>query len=92
MLENRDEFLAVIIGQLIRLYAKSKSMSGAFNNFQILKRLVDLMQHEQYIIQSDAQKTFEAIMKGNRIQQNLDRRDSFIDWIEKNEPKSNTFE
>jgi len=25
--ENRDEFLAVIIGQLIRLYAKSKSMS-----------------------------------------------------------------
>jgi hypothetical protein len=25
--ENRDEFLAVIIGQLIRLFAKSKSMS-----------------------------------------------------------------
>jgi hypothetical protein len=25
--EKRDEFLAVIIGQLIRLFAKSKSMS-----------------------------------------------------------------
>lgn len=28
--EDRDEFLAVNIGQLIRLYAKSKSMSIGF--------------------------------------------------------------
>jgi len=33
MQENRDEFLAVNIGQLIRLYAKSKTLSQGFNNF-----------------------------------------------------------
>lgn len=53
-MDIRDEFLAVIIGQLIRLYAKSKSMSAGFQNFQFLDRIVELMQHEQYIIQSDA--------------------------------------
>jgi hypothetical protein len=44
--EKRDEFLAVIIGQLIRLFAKSKSMSQVFNNFIILEQIVSLMQHE----------------------------------------------
>jgi len=38
--ENRDEFLAVIIGQLIRLFAKSKSMSVGFCNFATLERIV----------------------------------------------------
>jgi hypothetical protein len=44
--ENRDEFLAVNIGQLIRLYTKSKTLSKAFCDFQILDRLASLMQHE----------------------------------------------
>lgn len=48
--ETRDEFLAVIIGQLIRLFAKSKSMSQVFNSFATLEQIVALMQHEQYII------------------------------------------
>jgi hypothetical protein len=41
--ENRDEFLAVIVGQLIRLFAKSKSMSQVFCNFGILDQIVELM-------------------------------------------------
>jgi hypothetical protein len=45
-MENRDEFLAVIIGQLVRLYAKSKSLSCIFCNFAILEHIVQLMQHE----------------------------------------------
>lgn len=45
-LENRDEFLAVIIGQLIRLYAKSKSLSQCLCKFPILERIVKLMTHE----------------------------------------------
>jgi len=61
------------VGQLLRLYAKSKSMSQCFCNFEVLERIVDLMQHEQYIIQSDAQKTFDTIIKGARLQENLDR-------------------
>ena len=81
-LENRDEFLAVIIGQLIRLYAKSKSLSQVFCNFTILERMVKLMEHEQYIIQSDAQKTFEVIMKGPRIFES-GKMDHFVHWIEK---------
>lgn len=42
------------------------------------------MQHEQYIIQSDAAKTFDTILKGSRIYLNLERKDQFIDWIDKN--------
>lgn len=49
------------------------------------------MQHEQYIIQSDAQKTFNAILKGPRIYENINRRDSFVDWIESNK-SDNTHE
>lgn len=90
--ENRDEFLAIIIGQLIRLYAKSKSMSTGFCDFAILERIVQLMQHEQYIIQSDAQKTFDTIFKGPRIYQNVERKDHFIDWVEKNAGNTNTHE
>ena len=50
MSENRDEFLAVIIGQLIRLYSKSKSLSACLQNFDLIEKVVLLMQHEQYII------------------------------------------
>lgn len=41
------------------------------------------MQHDQFIIQSDANKTFDTIMKGPRIFENPDRADAFVDWIEK---------
>ena len=43
------------------------------------------MQHEQYIIQSDATKTFETIFKGDRIMkpEDMTRQDKFVDWIEK---------
>ena len=37
-----------------------------------------LMHHEQYIIQSDAQKTFDTILKGPRIFDKPERPDSFI--------------
>ena len=47
---NRDEYLAVIVGQLIRLYAKSKSMSQTFCNFALLEHVVKMMSHEQHII------------------------------------------
>ena len=60
-------------------------MSSGFQNFYILERIVELMKHEQFIIQSDAQKTFDTIFKGPRIYQNPDRKDAFIDWIEKNQ-------
>jgi len=89
-LENRDEFLAVIIGQLIRLYAKSKSLSQCLQKFPILERIVKLMTHEQYIVQSDAQKTFDTILKGPRIYENVDRPDCFIEWIEHNAADSQT--
>jgi hypothetical protein len=46
----KDEFLAVYIGQLIRLYAKSKSLSKSFQNFEILSKIITLMQHDQFII------------------------------------------
>lgn len=48
------------------------------------------MQHEQFIIQSDAQKTFDSIFKGMRIEQNPERKDMFIDWIESNSGESDT--
>lgn len=66
-LENRDEYLAGIIGQLIRSYAKSMTLSKHFCNFELLNRLVSLMQSEQFEISGDAQRTFEAILKGNRL-------------------------
>lgn len=43
------------------------------------------MQHDHFIIQADAQKTFDAIFKGLRIDQNPERKDMFVDWIEQNE-------
>lgn len=46
------------------------------------------MTHEQYIVQSDAQKTFDTILKGARIYENVDRADSFVEWIEGNEDDS----
>lgn len=46
------------------------------------------MTHEQYIVQSDAQKTFDTILKGPRIFENVERPDSFIEWIEGNEDDS----
>jgi hypothetical protein len=50
------------------------------------------MQHEQYIIQSDAQKTFDTIMKGKRIFENQSKSDCFVDWIDRNGGDSRTFE
>ena len=43
---SRDEFLAVIIGQMIRLYAKSKSLSRVFQDFELLERMASLCKHE----------------------------------------------
>lgn len=91
-LENRDEFLAGIIGQLIRLYAKSKTLSQCFQNFYILTYLTKLMQNEQFVISADAQKTFETIVKGTRIEINSDRGDCFIKWVEDNDEGSHTHE
>lgn len=48
------------------------------------------MQHEQFIIQSDAQKTFDSIFKGVRIEQYPERKDMFIDWIESNSEGTDT--
>jgi len=48
------------------------------------------MTHEQYIVQSDAQKTFDTILKGPRIYENVDRPDCFIEWIEHNAADSQT--
>lgn len=59
-------------------------MSQVFNSFDILNRIIQLMQHEQFIIQSDAQKTFDCIFKGPRIYNHLDRKDGFIDWVDRN--------
>ena len=50
------------------------------------------MQHEQYIIQSDAQKTFDTIIKGKRIFENQNKTDCFVDWIDRNGGESRTFE
>lgn len=87
IIEERDEFLAGIIGQLIRLYSKSKSLSQCFCHFEFLDRLVGLMKHEQYLIQSCAQKTFDAILKGPRVYENTDGRpDAFVEWIDQNTP------
>lgn len=50
------------------------------------------MQNEQFVISGDAQKTFEAILKGQRLEKNLENGDHFIKWIEDNEDDSNTHE
>ena len=50
------------------------------------------MQKEQFDISSDANKTFEAVLKGDRIGFALDRDDHFISWIEDNEPGTHTHE
>ena len=49
------------------------------------------MQHEQFIIQSNAQKTFDRIFKGMRLEENIERKDQFIDWIEANAKGTDTF-
>lgn len=50
------------------------------------------MKNEQFVVSADAQKTFEAILKGNRIEQNPERVDNFIKWIDDNEPETYTHE
>jgi len=45
-LESRDEFLADIIGQLIRLFAKSKTLSKSFQSFKIIEYIGALMNNE----------------------------------------------
>ena len=47
------------------------------------------MQHDQFIIQSDAQKTFDTIMKGPRVFENKERPDALIDWLERTEENQN---
>ena len=48
--------------------------------------MAELCKHEQFIIQSDAQKTFEAIMLGGRIVSapDPDKPDAFLLWVESN--------
>lgn len=67
-------------------------MSLGFCDFALIERLVQLMQHEQYIIQSDACKTFDTIFKGQRIFLNLEKKDQFVDWVDKNAGDTNTHE
>lgn len=50
------------------------------------------MKNEQFVISADAQKTFEAILKGYRIEQNPERVDNFIQWIEENAEGTYTHE
>lgn len=50
------------------------------------------MKNEQFVISGDAQKTFETILKGNRIEENPDRVDIFIKWIDDNEDETYTHE
>ena len=91
-LQCRDEVLAGVIGQIIRLFAKCKSLSKCFQNFHILNYLIRLMQNEQFVISGDAQQTFEAIMKGARIEQEPEVMDSFINWIDENAAETYTHE
>jgi protein tyrosine phosphatase len=68
-------------------------MSHSFQNFGVLEKIVELMNHEQFIIQSDAQRTFDTIMKGPRIMsqgKKQEKNDSFIDWVEKNNQTDRT--
>lgn len=92
-LDNRDEFLAGIIGELIRMYSKSNTLSKHLCSFQILTHLSTLMKDEQFVISSNAQKTFETILRGNRLKKNPDKLDQFVRWIDQNsEDGSNTHE
>lgn len=50
------------------------------------------MEDEQFVISGDAQKTFETILKGMRIEQNPERGDCFIKWVEDNAPGTHTHE
>lgn len=45
------------------------------------------MQNQQFEISSDAQKTFEAILKGKRLIKMPDRVDWFVSWIDKNDDR-----
>jgi hypothetical protein len=54
--------------------------------------MIKLMQNEQFVVSADAQKTFEAILKGFRIEQNPERMDNFIQWIEENKEGTYTHE
>lgn len=82
MVDSRSDPLALIVGQLIRLYTKSKSLSGCLRNFHMLDQLVELMQSQQFHSQSDALKTMEHIFRGGRIYQKLEVSDPFIDWVD----------
>jgi len=77
---------------VLRLYSKSKTLSQCFQNFHILNYMIKLMQNEQFVVSADAQKTFEAILKGFRIEQNPERMDNFIQWIEENKEGTYTHE
>mmetsp|Transcript_3392 Transcript_3392/g.5716 ORF Transcript_3392/g.5716 Transcript_3392/m.5716 type:complete len:161 (+) Transcript_3392:675-1157(+) len=81
MIDNRVDPLAQVIGQLIRLYAKSSSLSKCFQNLGYINRLVDLMQHQQYNIQSEAHKTLEMVFHGPRIQ-DRSKMDPVIEWVD----------
>lgn len=48
--DSRHEPMAKVVGQLLRLYAKSKSLSACFRDFRILEKLAELMEHQQYNI------------------------------------------
>lgn len=48
------------------------------------------MKNEQFVVQTDAQKTFEAVLKGFRIEENPERGDNFIRWIDDNEEGTHT--
>ena len=43
-----------------------------------------LCKHEQFIVQSDAQKTFEQVMLGTRITKGKQPvQDAFLQWVER---------
>lgn len=70
-------------------------LSRAFADFKVLERINDLCLHEQFIIQSDAQKTFERIMIGQRITE-VDKTeeqsigDPFLEWVENDVDESHS--
>ena len=68
----------------MRIYTKSKSLSQVFENFSVLENIVELMQNDQFIIQSDAHKTFDCIFKGRSLAGG-DGPDRFTEWIENDE-------
>lgn len=64
------------------MFTKSKLLSQVFENFDIIEQIVDLMQNDQFIIQSDAHKTFDNIFKGRGLTGDANGADRFIEWIE----------